>query len=219
MCIEDIRKLNGNLVIKTVEDIEFREYGKLLTGLDFSSLIKYAEETVKIPREGNEYVPSIKELEIFDVIGRIKDSVYGKLEIEAGSCTGNNTSLTGVEYHQGSEVDIGLTDCILIIGKVQDMVGKTYDSSKAKAFYLKKGQAIELYGTTLHYTPCKVEKNGFFTIVILLKGTNSPIENIKNSIITKKNKWFIAHPSQIEKVKNGAYPGLLGDMIEIKICS
>lgn len=216
MKLEELRQLNKNLKIKTVEYIDFNEYGKLLEEYDFSSLIKYAEENVKIPKEGNEYIASVEEIEAFDVINRLKDKVYGQLEIEAGSCTWQNSSLTGIEYHQGSEVTIAVTDCILIIGKIQDMYDNTYDTSKTEVFYLKKGQAVELYGTTLHYTPCKVEESGFMTIVMLLKGTNSPIEKMESSILTKKNKWFITHPSKIDKVKSGCYPGLLGDMTEIK---
>lgn len=217
MDLELIRKLNKELRIKTVEDLEFSQYGKVLKELDFSKLIKYAEENIEIPKEGNSYSASVEIMENFEEVKKVKDHIYGTLEIEAGPCAGQNTSLTGVEYHQGSEVTIAVTDCILIIGKLQDMIGNTYDSSKAEIFYFKKGQAIELYGTTLHYTPCKVNNDGFMTIVVLLKGTNEPIVKTECEILTKKNKWFIAHSSQYEKIKTGIKPGLVGDLINIKL--
>lgn len=217
MNLELIRNLNKDLKISSVEELEFNQYGKILNEFDFFDLIKYAEENIEIPKQGNLYSASVEEIENFQVIKKIKKCIYGTLEIEAGGCTGQNTELTGVEYHQGSEVTIAVTDCILIIGKLQDMEGNTYDSSKAEIFYLKKGQAIELYGTTIHYTPCKVNEDGFMTIVVLLRGTNSPIEKTECKILTKKNKYFITHSSQTEKIKGGAYPGLLGDVIEIKL--
>lgn len=217
MSLETIKKLNKDLKIRAVEDLEFSQYGKVLSGFDFSELIKYAQENIEIPKKGNSYSASSEKIEQFEVINKIKDCVYGTLEIEAGECTGQNFGLTGVEYHQGSEVTIAVTDCILIIGKLQDMEENTYDSRKAEVFYLEKGQAIELYGTTLHYTPCKVNEDGFMTIVVLLRGTNSPIEKTTCGILTKKNKYFITHLSQTEKVKSGAYPGLIGEIIEIKL--
>lgn len=217
MKLQKIRSLNQNLNILTVIDSKFKSYGKVLDGFDFSNLILYAEENISIPKSGNRYIASSEKIEKFDIIRNIKEVVYGTLEIQAGECVGQNSALTGLEYHQGSEVIIAVTDCILILGKVQDLKDNKYDISKSEIFYLEKGQAVELYGTTLHYTPCKVDKNGFMTIVLLLKGTNSQIENSDCKMLTKKNKWFITHYTQEEKIKSGAYPGLMGDIIEIKL--
>ena len=216
MNLQRIRELNQNLNICTVNDDNFKEYGKVLKDFDFSELISYADKNINIPKVGNYYNASTEKIESFDVIKDIKEVIYGNLDIEAGECTGQNSALTGLEYHQGSEVTIAVTDCILIIGKIQDLKDNKYDSSNCEIFYLEKGQAVELYGTTLHYTPCKVDESGFMTIVVLLKGTNSLMEKSKCKILTKKNKWFITHSSQEEKIKAGSYPGLIGDMIEIK---
>lgn len=217
MNIEELRKVNGSIIIDSVLDESFKPYGKIVKDLDVSLLIDYAKKNVTIPKTGNEYSASVKELENMDVIKKIKDRIYGQLDIEAGTCSGQNTLLTGVEYHQGSEVTIAVTDCVLILGKLQDMNKNTYDSNKAKFFYVKSGTVVELYGTTLHYTPCKVNENGFITIVVLIRGTNSLIEKTEESILTKKNKYFITHSSQTQKIKTGAYPGLLGGLVGIKI--
>jgi hypothetical protein len=217
MGLEEVRRLNPNLKIIDLEDSRFKEYGKPLLGFEFEPLFQYVDENATIPQEGNSYVASMEQIEDFEVIKSIQARIYGRLEVEAGVCAGQNTALTGVEYHQGSEVIIAVTDCMIIIGRVQDMIGNTYESSQAEVFYMKRGEAVELYGTTLHYTPCKVEERGFMTIVVLLKGTNMPVERVENSLLTKKNKWFITHETQKAKIESGAYPGLKGNLIDIKV--
>lgn len=217
MDLQSIRRVNREVNIKDIYDLDFKEYGRVLRGLDFSEMIKYTEKNIHIPTVGNEYFSSVKELEEFNVVEDIKSLIYGGLDIQVGPCAGQNVALTGVEYHQGSEVVIAVKDCILILGKQQEIENNTYNSDKAEVFYLSKGEAVELYGTTLHYTPCKVDEEGFITIVILIKGTNDSIENCDNKILTKKNKYFITHSSQKDKIENGAYPGLLGSLINIKI--
>ena len=72
---------------------------------------------------------------------------------------------------------------------------------------------VELYATTLHYTPITVI-DSFKTICLLLKGTGDACQ--RRGILKKKNKWFIAHKDNVEKVQAGDYPGLKGKMIQIK---
>lgn len=217
MNIEEIRKLNKEIEIIDVDDVRFKEYGRVINEVNSFKIVKYSKSEIKIPKDGNIYNASSKILEAFDIIGEIKNKIYGGLEIQVGSCAGQNTKLTGLEYHQGSETIIAVTDCIVMIGKLQDMGHDKFDSKKIETFYVKKGQIVELYATTLHYTPCKVDEDGFITLVILLKGTNTVIEGSNNILLTKKNKYFITHKSQENKVKDGAFPGLIGDIIELKL--
>ena len=93
------------------------------------------------------------------------------------------------------------------------MVGNDYDIEKCELFYIPKGTVVELYATTLHYTPITV-KNSFKTICLLLRGTGDSCQ--RRGILKKKNKWFIAHKDNVEKVQAGDYPGLKGKMIHIK---
>ena len=86
----------------------------------------------------------------------------------AGVVTGKNKVLNGLEYHQCSETIIAVTDYILALGKRQDMVGNDYDIEKCELFYIPKGTVVELYATTLHYTPITV-KNSFKSICFLLR--------------------------------------------------
>lgn len=216
MSIEEIRNLNSDKEIFEVLDGKFSVYGRVLDKYDSNEILSYALKHVEIPLGGNSYTPSIKEYEDFNIIKKIRDEVFGKLDIQAGTCAGQNSSLTGFEYHQGSEVIIAVTDCVLILGKLWDMECSEYDVNKAMFFYLKKGQVIELYGTTLHYTPCKVNKKGYITIVVLLHGTNSVIDKSEEVLLTKKNKFFICHKSQEEKIKQGVVSGLLGNLLDIK---
>ena len=140
-------------------------------------------------------------------------SLTGYLDVMAGVVTGKNDVLNGLEYHQCSETIIAVTDYILAVGKRQDMVENDYDIEKCELFYVPQGTVVELYATTLHYTPITVI-DSFKTICLLLKGTGDACQ--RRGILKKKNKWFIAHKDNVEKVQAGDYPGLKGKMIQIK---
>ncbi|MGQ3479618.1 DUF4867 family protein [Paenibacillus sp. TY11] len=217
--MERLNQVNAPLVIHEVMSEAFRPYGRLLPHFNTTELIKYAEETTSVPDQGNHYVPSVAELEAFGVIHQIQDKVYGQLPIQAGFCTGQNTGLTGLEYHQGSEVVIAATDCIHLVGRVQDIENNSFDSGNVQAFFQPKNTVVELYSTTLHYAPCKVDGEGYLTIVILPAGTNMPLDisgnHQGNPLLTKKNKFLMVHSSQTEKIAAGVHPGLHGKLLNI----
>lgn len=198
--------------MKTITDLCFRTYGKKLEEFDFSGYVDQIKKTadISIPTSGNEYHPSVKTLEDSEVFEWLRWNIYGGLNIQLGTCAGHNKNTTAVEYHAGSEVVIALTDCILPLGHTFDMDGNTYDAKLMEKFFLKKGEAVELFGTTLHYSPIESDSNGYFTLVALLKGTNEDLEN-KNSnpLLLKMNKYMIVHPSRSDKVTDGAIPGLV----------
>lgn len=139
------------------------------------------------------------------------------MPIEVGTCAGQNTQLLGMEYHQGSETIIAITDCLLILGKLQDMENSTYDTKSVEYFYIDAGECVELYSTTLHYAPCQITKNGFAIICILPQGTNFESTASINPLLTMKNKFFITHPSQTKIIMSGAIPGLRGAIPKIKL--
>lgn len=207
MNLEMLQKQNPHLSILDIKGDEFKSYGRVIDWVDLSEVMQYCAKA-EIPKDGNQYEASIQDLEDITAIQDLSQTVYGGLDVQAGTCIGHNKELNGVEYHQGSETIIAIKDCILILGKRQDMVGDTYDGSLTECFYMKKGEVVEIYDTSLHYTPCKTE-DYFFTIVLLLKGTNGPIEK-QQGILMKKNKWFITHSSMKTKVDEGNYPGLSG---------
>ena len=134
---------------------------------------------------------------------------------------GYDFTLNGFEYHKCSEVNIAVTDFVLIVGHTWDINRNTYNVENAEFFYIAKGEAIEMYQTTLHLSPCKVHDDGFKGIVILDRGTNTPLEYKKEEVelidylLLMKNKWVIAHPDREPLIRQGAFPGIIGENIEV----
>lgn len=202
--------------IQKVTDPAFRKYGQVLEGYDFTGLIKEMKHT-PVP-EDVIYVPSVEELEALDIMKDLQNKGYGGLPVQIGYCNGHNKKLNAVEYHRNSEINVAVTDLVLLIGHQQDIEPDyTYDTSKIEAFLVPAGTGIEVYATTLHYAPCHVNEGGFQCVVVLPKGTNTDLtfqtEKMgEDSLMTAKNKWLIAHEDA--KIA-GAFNGLKGENITI----
>lgn len=202
--------------IQKVTDPAFRKYGQVLEGYDFTGLIKEMKHT-PVP-EDVIYVPSVEELEALDIMKDLQNKGYGGLPIQIGYCNGHNKKLNAVEYHRNSEINVAVTDLVLLIGHQQDIEpDHTYDTSKIEAFLVPAGTGIEVYATTLHYAPCHVNDGGFQCVVVLPKGTNTDLtfqteKTGEDSLMTAKNKWLIAHEDA--KIA-GAFNGLKGENITI----
>lgn len=202
--------------IQKVTDPAFRKYGQVLEGYDFTGLIKEMKHT-PVP-EDVIYVPSVEELEALDIMKDLQNKGYGGLPVQIGYCNGHNKKLNAVEYHRNSEINVAVTDIVLLIGHQQDIEpDHTYDTSKIEAFLVPAGTGIEVYATTLHYAPCHVNEGGFQCVVVLPKGTNTELtfqteKTGEDSLMTAKNKWLIAHEDA--KIA-GAFNGLKGENITI----
>ena len=202
--------------IQKVTDPSFRKYGQVLEGYDFTGLIKEMKHT-PVP-EDVIYVPSVEELEALDIMKDLQNKGYGGLPVQIGYCNGHNKKLNAVEYHRNSEINVAVTDLVLLIGHQQDIEpDHTYDTSKIEAFLVPAGTGIEVYATTLHYAPCHVNEGGFQCVVVLPKGTNTDLtfqteKTGEDSLMTAKNKWLIAHEDA--KIA-GAFNGLKGENITI----
>ena len=202
--------------IQKVTDPAFRKYGKVLEGYNFGPLLKEMKHT-PVP-EDVVYVPSVEELEALDVEKDLKNRAFGGLPIEIGYCNGHNKKLNAVEYHRNSEINVAVTDLVLLIGHQQDIEADfTYDTANIEAFLVPEGTGIEVYATTLHYAPCHVNKSGFQCVVVLPRGTNTEIDfpmpkDGEDGLMMAKNKWLIAHEdAKIE----GAFNGLKGENITL----
>lgn len=202
--------------IQKVTDLAFRKYGKVLEGYNFGPLLKEMKHT-PVP-EDVVYVPSVEELEALDVEKDLKNRAFGGLPIEIGYCNGHNKKLNAVEYHRNSEINVAVTDLVLLIGHQQDIEADfTYDTANIEAFLVPAGTGIEVYATTLHYAPCHVNKSGFQCVVVLPRETNTEIDfpmpkDGENGLMTAQNKWLIAHEdAKIE----GAFNGLKGENITL----
>lgn len=218
-----IAKLNSlnDVEVKDVTSSDFKTYGKILDGYDFTDLLDFMT-TTEVPAEGNIYVASVAEMEKFPIYKTLKNTFYGGMDIQIGYCNGKNSTYNGFEYHKCSEINIAVTDFMLVLGHTWDMVDNTFKAEDAEVFFVPKGTALEMYQTTLHLSPCKVCDSGFKDVVILLKGTNdttfkkTEAVSQEDEILLFQNKWVIAHKDREPLVKAGAHIGLLGENKELK---
>ncbi|EDT73765.1 MULTISPECIES: DUF4867 family protein [Clostridium] len=205
--------------IKKVNDLEFKKYGQVLKNYNCEEII---EKMQKMPLPLDViYEPSVKDLEESEIFKELMEREFGGLPIQIGYCNGNNNMLNAVEYHRSSEINIAVTDLILLLGWQPDInEDHTYDTSKIEAFLVPAGTIIEVFATTLHYAPCNADNNGFRCVVVLPKDTNMPLEyNVKkngeDALLFAKNKWLIGH-KDTDLGKQGAFIGLYGDNISLK---
>ncbi len=216
MNYEALCSANPALSIHRIDSEAFRAYGRLHIVEQAQEIMQLALEAVDTPQSGNVYVPDVPQLTRHLAVQALAAKVYGGLAVQAGVCAGTNTVLNGIEFHQGNETLVAAEDCVLILGEMKDMHAGCYDTKNVAYFYMAKGQVAELYSTTLHYTPCRVGK-AFCTVVILLQGTNLPLQGIKpQGLLSKTNKWFITHETMSEKIAQGAFVGLVGEIPAVK---
>ena len=209
--------------ILSVTDPEFKKYGKVVTNIDFSSIVE-AMQSKHCPKDGTVYVASDAELESLPVYADINRVFGGEMEMQVGYCNGHNLKLNGLEYHRNSEVNICATDCIFMLGFQQDIEDDfSYDTSNVEAFLAKKGTAVEFYATSLHYAPCHVsEEEGFRACVVLPKKTNWALEeghskddSDEDRLLMARNKWLIVHKDGGQSPD--AFVGLQGANLEIGV--
>jgi len=199
------------LKIYRVTDKEFAAYGRVLD-MDTTEIIKEAQK-VEMPAEGSMYVPSKAEFEKLAVMNVAKNEIFGGMPTQLGYCWGYNDTLNALEWHKCSEINIAITDLILLVGDVRDIEeGNRYNSDKVKAFKVLKGEAVEMYATTLHYCPIQTSKDGFGCVVGLLKETNTDLDcACEDKLIFRKNKWIIAHEDNASLIEKGVVGGIYGE--------
>ncbi len=209
--------------IYEVTDPLFKKYGKVVDEIDFTGLIEALSKT-EIP-EAVVYEPSAASLEAEPVMEELSRVFYGEMPIQIGYCNGHNKLLNALEYHRDSEVNVAATEAVLMLG-LEEEIGAdyTYDTSKAVAFRVPKGVAVEIYATTLHYAPCNTEEGGFQVAVVLPKGTNYPLKEkhariseggdiTEDKLLAAVNKWLIGHEEG--GLDAEAYIGLKGENLSL----
>lgn len=207
------------MTIYSVYDKEFVPYGKILTGYDTAPLLA-AMNQIPHPESGTSYRPGIDSLEACAIFKELSDRAYGGMPIQLGMCWGHNTKLNCLEYHRDSELNVGTTDFILLLGRMEEIENGVLDTAKVKAFRVPAGVLIEVYATTLHFAPCHVnETEGFRVAVALPLGTNTDKPaitegNEEDKLLWARNKWLLAHKDSAQ-AKDGAYVGLVGENIDI----
>ena len=205
------------MTVRKVTDPAFKAYGRIITGYDFSGLLKAMEQT-PLP-EDVIYITSLPEMEALPAAKELENGIYGQMPIQIGCCNGHNKKLNAVEYHRDSEVDIAVDDLILILGKQQDIEeDHTYDTSRMEAFLVPAGTAVEVYATTLHYAPCHVKDEGFRCVIVLPRDTNLDMEPVEvkdpeDRLLFARNKWLIGHAQG--GLPEGAFIGLKGENLSV----
>lgn len=201
--------------IYSVCDKQFSRFGKVIKS-PFSDFFSDCAQNISAPETGVLYKAGIDEFETDKSIGYYK-SAFGEVDVQIGYCWGKNKILNALEWHNCSEINCALEDMVLLLADMRDMKGDTIDTKKVKAFLVKKGQAVEIYQTTLHFCPLSVGDNLFKSVVILPKGTNTPLEYpSQDKKLVAKNKWLICHPDCKKMVDLGRVVGLKGKNLQIK---
>ncbi len=213
--VKELQSKNPEIAVFSVFDEEFSTYGRTLRHINTDEIIKVAEG-FEMP-SGIVYTPSVEAFEALPVAQQIQDECFGTLPTQIGYCYGQSHWMNATEWHTCSEVNIAVTDMILILGHIWDIKENTIDSSLFKAFYMPKGTVAEVFSTTLHFCPCQVEDAGFRSVVCLPVGTNTALEKpLADKRVTAKNKWLLAHVENEAKIKQGAVAGITGTNFEIK---
>lgn len=214
-------------------DCRLSRYGRILHGFDPGDLCTTADRTTSIDPEKNAYVASVPELERDPFVAGAAAAIFGGMDVQAGYCNGPNSKLNAMEYHKTSEVYVSVTPSLLLLGRVSDIASfRSWDSHLGEAFFFPAGTVFECYPMTLHFSPFRAERAGFKTVIILPRGTNTPLDpeapyaipgdrgndpgnDPEKRLLFMKNKWLIAHPERLPLIERGAWPGIKGPNLEL----
>lgn len=220
-----LKKLNPSINIESVFDKTFNPFGQILNLNCSSKLLSKLEKDTDIPEVGNIYKPFIREWEDEEIVNEL--SQYYDKKIEIGYCNGQNTKLNALEWHDCPEINIYSRDVVLFLSTLDNLDNSfSLNSKSVKTFFVPKNTAILLYNTTLHFAPCKVDKDGFKAIIILEDQTNTEIEdnstlfntgNPFNSLIFKKNKYIICHQDATNLTNQNVKANIKGINLNLNI--
>lgn len=221
MKLTALQQQNPHLSLTSITDHLFLEFGRVLATPPLQEL-EGAMTEAEVPKEGNVYIPSYEPLERTSYKETIEQKVFGQMPVQIGYCNGRTHQLNALEYHKSSEVNIALTDFVLMVGNVKDLSHNRYNAKLVQYFYVPQGTAIEMYASTLHFAPCAIDSSGFRCIVILPMNTNQPLANGvreeaegEERLLFMTNKWLLAHPERTPLLEKGAHPGILGENIKL----
>lgn len=176
-----------------VDDNEFSQYARVVRNVDCSELLVNMENVI-ITDDIN-YVASNEFLENGSAFDAIRTNIFMGEDIQIGYCVGKNKKNSKMEYHQTKEVIIAATDIYVTLGKIQDINNDEMVKEKnLKTFMVPKGTVIEIAPKVLHYAPCAVDDEGYRSVIVLHKGTNTLLNDCENKgtdiHLSAHNKWI-----------------------------
>lgn len=213
--LNKLKELNLGLSFYSVNDDEFKKYGRVLD-INTDEIVEACGK-IELPNSGSVYEASVDALENLKSSEAFREVAMGGCKAQIGLCYGYNSLMNGLEFHKSSEINVAATDLVLLLGLEYEMEGNEFNSEKIKAFYLKKGDAVEVFSTSLHFCPCQVSDGGFSCVVVLPDETNTPLSApSSDKLLFKKNKWLICHDKNEGLIERGVYPGIHGVNYEVK---
>lgn len=200
------------------KDQSFEKLGEVigydaLSEADRDMMATYYEMETEAPKVGNIYVADDANIHNLPCIDKIK-ALHPSDDVQVGYCHGNSTKVNAMEWHDSEEVIFAATDCVLYLGAAEDLMEieghKSFDTDKIVALQLKKNDCVRLWAKVLHFAPIRVNETPYKTMILLPKGTNTPLDSKGETHLFMKNKWIIAHKDRQDLVDQGVWPGVVG---------
>ncbi len=210
-----LKELNPAVKFYSVSDAEFAQFGRIIN-INTDQIVA-AGKSIANPASGSSYVPSEPSFEALPIAKEISDQCYGELPVQVGYCWGESHKLNALEWHTSSEVNIAVTDLVLLLAPLQKVKNGQIPSTEASAFFVPQGTCIEVYATSMHFCPIQVHDSGFGCVVALPQGTNVPLDGEHDDrLLFRKNKWLICCEDNQALIDKGVAAGISGENFEIK---
>lgn len=208
--LKNLMEKNPNLPVFSVESEAFASYGRVIRDLDTARILEAAAR-IPNPASGAAYVPAEESFSQLPIARQIQDRLFGTLPTQVGYCWGHNRQLNATEWHTSSEINIAVTPLVLLLAHVWEIQDGKIDACNFRAFYVPEGTVVEVYATSLHFTPCEVSPEGFGCVVALPLHTNTALEKeTEDPLLFRRNKWLICHQDNQGLIEKGVVPGITG---------
>lgn len=94
--LDNLKLKNPDIKLYSVNSEEFKTFGRVITGLDNSEIIKAAEKIIR-PADGSAYTPSEESFEKLSIAKEIENKFFGTLPAQIGYCHGHNSLLNAAD--------------------------------------------------------------------------------------------------------------------------
>lgn len=218
-----LRAANPGREILDVRDPAFATYGKAWDHIKVPQMREYIYQQTAMPEVGDEYYePSCPTLMEMDEAVQFTQFAYGEVPCQVGYYNGWAGTLDALEYHKCSETLVEFEPVVLILGHIWDIRDDAVSSDDLKLFFVPSDQCVELYATTLHFSPLRATDRGVRQIVCQTATTNTPLHHPElmntegeNRYLYERNKWVLIHPEAAGKFRPEAFQGITGENIAV----